>query len=133
MPTIQVEANVSIDTLVRAVEQLSEADLRRLAEHVVALSAKRSASCASKGEAELLLRINRRLAPDLQARYDHLLGKRDAETLTGLEHEELFGLTQQAETVDAGRVEALTQLAALRGTTLSHLARELELHGAVDA
>jgi hypothetical protein len=127
MPTINLRADISIDALLKAAEQLSEPDLRRFASEVMALSAKRTAPSAPKEEADLLQKINQRFPAETQERYDQLTAKRDAETLTQEEHQELLRLTAEAEALDTERVEALTKLATLRGMTLGEVMRQLQI------
>ena len=82
VPTINIQANVSVDVLVQAAEQLSETELRQFTAQILALSAKRTAPSVTQEEAELLLHINSRLPEDVRRRYDELIAKRDAETLS---------------------------------------------------
>jgi hypothetical protein len=133
MPTINIQADISVDVLVKAAEQLSEKELRQFTSQVLALNAKRMASSVTQEEAELLLRINGRLPEDVQRRYAELIARRDAETLGDEEHQELLRLTKQVEAFDAARVEALSQLASRRGVTLSALMRQLEIASPADA
>jgi hypothetical protein len=125
MPTINIQADVSVEMLVKAAEQLSETELRHFTSQILALNAKRTAPSVTQAEAELLVHINSRLPKDVQRRYDELIAKRDAETLSDAEHAELLRLTKQVEAFDVARVEALSQLAARRGVTLSVLMRQL--------
>ena len=133
MPTINIQADISVDVLVKAAEQLSEKELRQFTLQVLALNAKRMASSVTQEEAELLLRINDRLPEDVQRRYAELIAKRDAETLGDEEHQELLRFTKQVEAFDVARVEALSQLASRRGVTLSALMRQLEIPSPADA
>src|SRR2546422_6245364 len=133
MPTINIQADISVDVLVKAAEQLSEKELRQFTSQVLALNAKRMASSVTQEEAQLLLRINGRLPEDVQRRYAELIAKRDAETLGDEEHQELLRLTKQVEAFDVARVEALSQLASRRGVTLSALMRQLEIASPADA
>jgi hypothetical protein len=132
MPTITIQADVSVDALVQAAEQLSETELRRFTSQVLALNAKRTAPSVAPEEAELLGHINSRLPEDVQRRYDELMAKRDAETLGDTEHEELLQLTKQAEAFDVARVEALSKLAVYRGVTLSALMQQLSIGSPAD-
>lgn len=66
MPTINIQANVSVDVLVQAAEQLSETELRQFTSQVLALNAKRTAASVTQEEAELLWHINARLPEDVQ-------------------------------------------------------------------
>lgn len=126
MPIINTQINVSIDTLVKAVEQLSATELHHFTLQVLALNAKRTAPSVTQEEAELLLQINDRLPADTQRRYDELIAKRDTATLSKAEYAELLQLTKQAEAFDIARVETLSKLAARRGVTLSTLMDQLE-------
>jgi hypothetical protein len=133
MPTINIQADVSVAVLEKAVAQLQETELRQFTAHVLALHAKRMAPSVTKEEAALLLRINSPLPADVQPRFDELIVKRDAETLGTEEHAELLRLTQQVEAFAVVRLEALTTLAALRGVTLPELMRQLEISPPADA
>jgi len=133
MPTIHIQADVSVDVLVQAAEQLSAAELRQFTVQMLALNAKRTAPSITQEEAELLLHINRRLPDEMQRRYAELIAKRDAETLGEAEYTELLHLTKQVEAFDVARLEALSKLAALRGVTLSELMRHLEMVSPADA
>ena len=68
-----------------------------------------------------------------QQRYDQLIAKRDAETLTAEEHVELLQLSQQAEAIDVQRIEALTKLRQLLGATLSDVLQRLQSARALTA
>ena len=133
MPTINIQADISIDVLVKAAEQLSETELRQFTSQVLALNAKRTAPSITQKDAELLLRINDRLPEAVQQRYNALLANRDAETLDEAEHAELLRLTQQVETFDVARLEALSKLAVRRGVTLSTLLCQLGMAPPADA
>jgi hypothetical protein len=133
MPTINIQADVSVDMLVKAAEQLSETELRQFTSQVLALNAKRTAPSITQQEAELLVHINTRLPEDVQRRYDELIARRDAETLGDAEYQELLRLTTQVESFDVARVEALSKLASRRGLTLSALMRQLEIPSPADA
>jgi hypothetical protein len=125
MATVRVEAQLSSDELLKAVEQLSLPELEEFASQVIALQAQRKAPSLPQAEADLLLRINRGLSLELQRRYDELVTKRRAETLTSDEYDELLHLTDEIEQFEARRVEYLAQLARLRGTSLTALMESL--------
>jgi len=76
-------------------------------------------------EAELLSKINQQFSGELRARYDDLVAKRRAESLTADELSELLDLTDRVESWEARRVEALAELSRLRNMTLGHLMKEL--------
>ncbi|MCI0477437.1 MAG: hypothetical protein L0Y55_14420 [Anaerolineales bacterium] len=125
MPVVQVEAQVPTDELLKAVGRLSQPDLEQFVSQVITLRAQRQAPGLPRAESELLLKINEGVPPDLQARYNELIAKRQAEALTPDEYQELLRLTQQAEKMQARRVEYLAELARLRGVTLTALMEDL--------
>ena len=61
----------------------------------------------SAEETQLLQEINRGLPESEWLRYRHLIGKRNAETLTPAEHGELIELSDEIEVIHAERLEAL--------------------------
>lgn len=127
MPTIQVEAQVSTEQLLRAVEQMPASELDAFVAQVLTLRAQREAPHLPADEAALLLKINQALSSDLQQRYDTLIAQRRPETLTPDEHAELLHLTDQVEAVEAERVAALAALAQIRCVPVVELMQTLGL------
>jgi hypothetical protein len=127
MSTAQVESHLSVDELLKGVEQLSQPELEKFVAQVIALQARRCAPSLPQTEAELLQKINQGLPLEVRKRYDELTAKRQSEMLTpdDGEYEELLRLTDEVETLDAQRLEYLVKLADLRGTTLSNLMKDL--------
>ena len=78
-------------------------------------------------EAELLEQINEGLPEATWTRYHELQAKRNAETLTDAEHAELIRLVNEVEIWNARRLEAVAELARLRGVRFPDLVRELGL------
>jgi hypothetical protein len=132
MPTIQVQAELSSDDLLHAVEQLAPPELERFVQQVLALKAQRQTSCLSHAETELLGRINRGLPPGVRERYAELIGKRQSQTLLPEEHEELLRLTDEVETLEAQRARALVELAQLRRQPLANLLQDLGIPAPAD-
>ncbi len=132
MSSIHVQAEVSRDSLLRAIEQLSPTELDQLVAQVLSLRAERSPSRLTAAESQLLTRINQGLPDDLDRRSIELISRRQDETLTAEEHDELLRLTNQIEGLEANRLEALAELARIRGTALSALMRELGIPAACD-
>lgn len=132
MPTIQVQAQLTADDLLHAVEQLGPPELEQFARRVLALRAHRRAPCLSGDETELLVQINRGLPAGMRERYTALAGKRAEQTLSPEEQEELLRLTDRAEELEARRVEALVELARLRGQPLAALLKDPGIPAAAD-
>jgi uncharacterized protein with von Willebrand factor type A (vWA) domain len=80
-------------------------------------------------EAELLERINERLPKSTRTRYHELQAKRDAETLTDAKHAELIRLVNEVEILNARRLEAVAELAKLRGERFPDRVRRPSITG----
>ncbi|HYH47567.1 MAG TPA: STAS/SEC14 domain-containing protein [Thermoanaerobaculia bacterium] len=120
-------ARLSFDDLYSAIQRLDPGELERFVARVIALHAQRSAPHLSARETELLQTINRGLPPAGHQRYEELMERRRRETLTPAEHQELLQLTEEAERLQAERVEALAELARLRGLPLASVVEQLGL------
>ena len=69
MPIVHVEAQLSTDELLKAVDKLSLPELEQLASQIIALRARRQAPSLPQDEAKLLLKINQGLSPKVRKRY----------------------------------------------------------------
>jgi hypothetical protein len=125
MATFRVEAQVSSDDLLKAVNQLSTPELERFVSDVITLQAQRKAPHLSESETDLLLKINQGIPADIRERYDELIAKRRQESLDPEEQVELLHLTEEVEKLETQRVEYLAELARLRKTTLTALLTDL--------
>jgi len=94
-----------------------------LKQFICLISNQTQATVLSEDEANLLQVINQPLLA--VERYSVLVTKRDAETLTDAEYAELLTLTQQHEAYNVKRMQALADLAHLRGKSLSDIIQEL--------
>ena len=83
------------------------------------------ASYLPETEARLLEQINEGFPSDWWRRYNELIEKRRAETLTPEEQATLIGLSDQVEELNARRIQHLTELARLRQTSLLELMEQL--------
>ena len=75
----------------------------------------------SSRESESLEKINVGLPEETWLRYHELVAKRRAETLSASEQATLIALSDQIEATNVARIEALAQLARLRGVSLAAL------------
>jgi len=111
--------------LLHEAENLSLPELEQFVSQLMVLQARRRAKSLSPLETDLLMKINQRLTPEKQVRYDELVSRRRDDQLTPEERDELLHLIEQIETADAQRVEHLIALANLRGVSLRELMTEL--------
>ena len=124
---------MSIEEFLDSAAQLDTPELEHLVSEVLALQAKRRAPCLSKDEAALLQKINQGLPPDVQHQYDTLIEKRQEETLTSDEHQELITMNDQIEESDAERVKNLATLAQLRNVSITALMKDLGIQSPSNA
>jgi hypothetical protein len=82
---------------------------------------------AATREGELLRRLDLGLSPEAWARYRSLVTKRRDESISEPELTELISLTDQIESANARRLEAVTELSRLRGKSLQETFDELGL------
>ena len=128
MSTISVQSEVSLESMIRGVEQLSTPDLEELVDRVLTIRARRRAPSLSRKETELLRKINQGLPVDTQQRFDELTAKRRAEMLNQEEHQELLQTLDQIEQHDVKRLEALAELSQLRNVSIRVLMKDLGIH-----
>ena len=121
MATVRIEAELSTDKLLEAVKQLSLRELDSFIEQVLAFQAERKAPALPAEETALLMKINNGLPAKVQQRYRKLIKLRQEERLTPDEYEELLRLTDEVEQKQVERLEALSELARLRGKSLREL------------
>jgi hypothetical protein len=127
MPTVKIEAQISALDLLEAVQQLSQPELEQFLQQVLQFHAKIVAPSLSTKESELLIKINQSLPHELQHLYQILIDKRDRETLTESEYQQLLESTEQVEKYQAQRLEYLTQLAQIRQISLTNLISQMGL------
>src|SRR5438093_2089866 len=124
MPTIHIET----EQLLHAALQLPRAELEQFVTRLLVLSIQQDTPRLAQAESELLLKINQGLPPATQQKLDELIAKRQMQTLTPEEHQELIRLTEDIEKSDAERLQYLLQLAALRNLSLDALTRHLGIY-----
>ena len=112
--------------LLQAASQLNTIELEQFVSQITALYHQRQTVMQSN-EAKLLFRVYRSLSPEIQRRWNELIEKRDEESLTPSEYEELLKLTEDVEGLNVQRLEALAQLAIDRGVDLRTVMRQLNI------
>ena len=84
----------------------------------------------SDAEADLLQRIAAAVPAAIRQQRQKLHALSQQRGLTDEERDQYLRLTDQIETAEAERIELLSQLAALRGTSIPDVARQLGLRSA---
>ncbi|MCX5965975.1 MAG: STAS/SEC14 domain-containing protein [Cyanobacteria bacterium] len=116
---------MSVDELLKAVDNLSEPDLENLLNRTLFVRARRRGPIATPEESTLLREINRGIPAELNNRYEILADKRDEETLMEVEYQELLEIADQIEASGVKRLESLVKLAELRQVPLLQLMADL--------
>ncbi len=127
MPVIQLQAELSMDQLVNAVNQLSEAERDKLLSRFMSHQPLYKEHRLTREESDLLMKINRGVPDAIQQKYNNLISKRKEQTLTDEEYRELLYVTEKVERLDAQRLDWLTKLAQIRKKPLGLLMEELSI------
>ena len=127
MPTIHIQSEIPLETLLHGVSQLDTSHLEQFTRQVLALRAQRRAPHLPQQEAELLQQINEGLPMPLQMRLQELSAQRQEGLLTAETQQELIDLMAEAEARDAQRITLLAELAQLRGVSLREVMAQLGL------
>lgn len=125
MSTIQVQATLSKQELLKATQQLDIAELKEFMAELSTVYAQRQTPHLSQRETELLKKINDGIPLTFWQPYKQLLAKRDAGSLADTEHKELLHFSDEMERLNAERIGYLVELAQLRNVSLTDLMDEL--------
>ncbi len=121
------ETGTSPNAVFQEVSQFSDAELDDFFNQILLLRAERRAPRLSEQETELLELISYRRLPEAQARFDFLLKRMRSNRITRKEHAELLTMTDASEQFAADRVQAVIDLAVLRGMTFDEMWKQLGL------
>lgn len=102
-------------------------DPAELGLNAIAQMLQASASTLPAGEAQLLAIVNEGFSEEWWNHYHELIRKRQTEELEESERTELISLTDQLEAYGARRLEALVELAKIRGQTVESLMQQFEI------
>lgn len=112
---------MNLGELIKAANQLDEADLDRLLIQVMLLRACRKVPVFPEEEAHLLQLINQGIPNDLQEQYKFYRESAKLKPLAEAEHSTLLQLSNQIEQIGTQRLEALASLTQLRQIFLLEL------------
>lgn len=117
--------NLGVDEILAGVAQLDTPELENFMQEVSSIVAHRKAPSLSKQEEALLGIINRGFPEQFWRRYKALFAKKDKETLLENEYNELLGMVEQVEEYNVERLQALIDLAKIRGVDLNTIMQDL--------
>ncbi len=109
-------ATATVSELVQNVQRLNAPDFELFFRKIQTLRTKRQTPVSQ--EAKLLEKINAGLPRRLAERWQFLIARRDAGTISPAEFEELMQLTETVEKLDFQRLKLITRLAQLRNVSL---------------
>jgi hypothetical protein len=121
----QDETNQIIEGFVKSAEKLRLSQLDDLICRLRDMKQQRLINRLPADEAELIEKLNNWLPADTQEQLSALIAKRDANTLNPKEQTDLTALLEKAKEEHNKRVEVLTELASLRGISLTALMNDL--------
>lgn len=119
---------LSTEQILSAVTHLSLPELEQVFEQVLQIQAERKADHLPAEESRLLVQINIGLSSEARERLAVLRAKREDESITDAEYDELTRLIDEAENTHANRMTALVELARIRGVSLPMLMDRLGIH-----
>ena len=111
----------------QTLNKLSVNELDELIGEIMQLRKQKLPNVLSNIETELLRKINTGVLPTIQKRYAILFKKRQKETLTDADYEELIALTSYIENHNAQRLSYIIELSQIRNTTVDDVIASLEL------
>lgn len=111
----------------QTLNKLSVNELDELIGEIMQLRKQKLPNVLSNIETELLRKINAGVLPTIQKRYAILFKKRQKETLTDADYEELIALTSYIENHNAQRLSYIIELSQIRNTTVDDVIASLEL------
>jgi hypothetical protein len=126
MPIVQFKKELSMNDLLQVVEQFSGKELEEFIQKVQVLKRQKTNKKTSK-KAELISIIQRNFTEIEQHRFDELVQKRQAYTITDEELIELIEMTDYSEQLSVERVKALGKLSELTGKSVDFLVAELNM------
>lgn len=116
---------MTVDELAQMAESLSDPELDELTSALLSVAARRRAASVSQQEADLWNEIDQAFSADTLPRLKELNDRAARGVLSDAEQGELLRLTDCMEEFEAKRLEALSEIAQLRGQTLVALLDEL--------
>ena len=111
----------------QTLNKLSVNELDELIGEIMQLRKQKLPNVLSTIETELLRKINAGVLPTIQKRYAILFKKRQKETLTDADYEELLALTSYIENHNVQRLSYIIELSQSRNTTVDDVIASLEL------
>ena len=128
MTTLEIQTQLSFESLLNSLQQLEASELDRLAKETSLIRARKRAPNLTLAETQLLEKIQSSQIPiDVRERCAALTAKQENKPLLASEKQELVGLIDQMEMINAQRMGHLLSLANLRQISLDEVMDQLEI------
>ncbi len=124
---MNIPNNQTIFVIFQSLSELNISELDEVMQQILVLRRKKNRVVLSENETELLRKINIGIPASIQKRYAGLVKKRAKETISEMELDELFELTEFMEARTAKRLAYLIELAKLRNQTLDETLMQLDI------
>ena len=119
---------MNVNELLKTVGQLSIEDFQLFYAKIQAIRSQKVSLDISEKEEKVLKKINTSFSRKKQIRFNYLIAKRDLQTLTEMEYQELLSLTQAFEKYELKRLKLLTKLADFKKITLPEVIKYYNIH-----
>jgi hypothetical protein len=109
---------LTVKELLSNAQRLDNQDFDEFVEKIQSIRAQRMSGAFTDEEHRLLEKISAGLPRHKQMRFDYLIARRDAQTLSSDEYQALLKLTEEIEKYELQRLKRIAKLADLRKITL---------------
>lgn len=123
-----MDNQIGISELLHNVGQLSTREFEEFFIKIQSLRIQKLSLDSNSEETKLLKQIKTGLLSSKQIRFEYLIARRDARTITEKEFEELVKLTDEIEKNDLIRLKRIAKLADLKRLSLPETVRLYNLH-----
>lgn len=128
MTTIQLQTQVSLETLLNSLKQLNSIELEEVAVRTAQLRAQQRITHLDKAETTLIETIQlSTISSETRKRIKALDKKSKQAGLSTIEHQQLMHLIDEVEQLNAHRMSLLLELANLRGVPLRQIMTDLPI------
>ncbi len=118
-----MDNQITINELLKSVGQLSTLEFEEFFMKIQSLRAQKVPSNVNDEENKLLKQIKTGLLSPKQVRFEYLIARRDARSITEREYQELLKLTEEIERKDIDRLKRIAKLADLKNMSLPEVVR----------
>ncbi len=124
---ISNHSDILLQDVIQGVSTLETPDIEQFMFKIGQLLAARKSPHLEKKETQLLKAINHAVPTDLLERYNELIARSEAETITTIENEEFLIIHEKIQRLNLKRYKKIQYLAELRGVSVPSLMQQFNL------